>query len=63
MNTTFKFGLITLMLLLNPLSSLIAQDDQASLLLDLKKARASYEIARQKLENDQKLFENDAISQ
>ncbi len=40
-----------------------AQDDQASLLLDLKKARASFEIARQKLTNDQKLFENMAISE
>ncbi len=40
----------------------IAQDDQASLLLDLKKARAAYEIARQKLDNDKELFENKAIS-
>lgn len=41
----------------------IAQDDQASLLLDLKKARAAYEIARQKLDNDKELFENKAISE
>lgn len=40
-----------------------AQQDQASLLLDLKKARASYDISRQKLENDRKLFENKAISE
>jgi hypothetical protein len=40
-----------------------AQDDQASLLLDLKKARAAYEIANQKLENDKKLFDNKAISE
>jgi len=39
-----------------------AQEDQASLLLDLKKARAAYEIARQKLENDKRLFDNKAIS-
>ena len=39
------------------------QEDQASLLLDLKKARAAYEIAQQKLENDKRLFENNAISQ
>ncbi len=42
---------------------LLAQDDQASLLLDLKRARAAYEIARQKLENDKMLFDNDAISE
>ncbi len=39
------------------------QNDQASLLLDLKKARASYDNARQKLENDRKLFDNKAISE
>jgi hypothetical protein len=39
------------------------QEDQASLLLDLKKARATYEISRQKYENDRKLLENDAISE
>jgi hypothetical protein len=44
-------------------ASALAQDDQASLLLDLKKARAVYEIARQKLENDKELFENKAISE
>lgn len=37
--------------------------DQASLLLDLKKARAAYESAKQKMENDKKLFENQAISE
>ena len=41
----------------------ISQQDQASLLLELKKARASYEIAKQKLENDRKLFDNKAISE
>jgi hypothetical protein len=40
-----------------------AQQDQASLLLDLKKARASYDIAKQKLESDKRLFENKAISE
>lgn len=44
-------------------NEVIAQEDQASLLLDLKKARASYEIAQQKVENDKKLFENKAISE
>jgi hypothetical protein len=47
-------------LTLLPLS---AQNDQASLLLELKKARASYDIALQDFENDKKLLENDAISQ
>ncbi|MBT7093847.1 MAG: hypothetical protein HN936_11405, partial [Bacteroidetes bacterium] len=42
---------------------LLAQEDQASLLLELKKARASFEIARQYHENDKKLLENEAISQ
>ena len=40
-----------------------AQEDQASLILDLKKARAAYEISREKLDNDKKLFENKAISE
>ena len=43
--------------------TVLGQEDQASLLLDLKKARASYEIANQKYENDKKLFENNAISE
>lgn len=44
-------------------SPVCAQTDQASLLLDLKKARAAYDVARQKLENDRKLFENKAIAE
>jgi len=40
-----------------------AQDSQASLLLDLKKARAAYEIVSQKLDDDQRLYENKAISE
>jgi len=39
------------------------QDTQASLLLDLKKARAAFDISRQKIENDKKLFDNKAISE
>ncbi|MCK5147472.1 hypothetical protein KAR48_12010 [bacterium] len=38
------------------------RQDQASLLLDLKKARASYDSAKQKMDNDKKLFDNQAIS-
>jgi hypothetical protein len=41
----------------------LAQTDQASLLLDLKKARAAFEVARQKLNNDTSLFQNNAISE
>ncbi len=40
-----------------------AQEDQASLLLDLRKARAAFEIAREKYENDKGLLENKAISE
>jgi hypothetical protein len=43
-------------------SSLIGQEDNAGLLLDLKKARATYEIAKQKYENDKELFDQKAIS-
>lgn len=37
-------------------------DTEAALLLDLKKTRADYEVARQKFENDTKLFNEKAIS-
>jgi hypothetical protein len=36
--------------------------DRASILLDLKKARADYEVARQQFENDTRLYEEKAIS-
>ena len=65
MKTLFKTLLlfISVNLFLFCSNSLYAQEDQASLLLDLKKARASYEIAKQKVENDKILFENKAISE
>ena len=50
-------------LILGSLSFLWAQQGQASLLLDLKKARAAYEVASQKLDTDRKLYENKAISE
>jgi hypothetical protein len=56
-------GIDFLLVLLLIFSWGISQQDQASLLLDLKKARAAYEIAQQKFENDKKLFENKAISE
>lgn len=37
-------------------------DTEAALLLDLKKTRADYEVARQKFENDTKLYQEKAIS-
>jgi hypothetical protein len=37
-------------------------DNEAALLLDLKKVRAEYEVARQKYENDTKLYEEKAIA-
>lgn len=52
---------LLILFLLNSTSK--SQQDQASLLLDLKKAKAAFEIAKQKLENDKKLFENKAISE
>jgi hypothetical protein len=39
-----------------------AGKDKASILLDLKKARADYEVARQQLENDTRLYDEKAIS-
>ena len=37
-------------------------DTEAALLLDLKKVRADYEVAKQKYDNDNKLFEEKAIA-
>jgi uncharacterized membrane protein len=37
-------------------------DTEAALLLDLRKARADFQVARQKYENDTKLYEEKAIS-
>jgi NPCBM-associated, NEW3 domain of alpha-galactosidase len=52
---------VLMVLLITP--ELFCQNDQASLLLDLKKTRAAYRIASQRTENDKVLFENKAISQ
>ncbi|PKP27879.1 MAG: hypothetical protein CVU06_00785 [Bacteroidetes bacterium HGW-Bacteroidetes-22] len=52
--------------LLAMLTSLFAQDQggtsEASLLLDLKKAKAAYEVTKQKYENDLKLYNEKAVS-
>lgn len=55
--------LLIFAVLLIPFINVVAQEDQASLMLDLKKARASYEIAKVKYENDERLFANKAISE
>jgi uncharacterized membrane protein len=49
-------------LLLFSTLSYAQENSEAALLLDLKKTRADYEIARQKFENDTKLYEEKAIS-
>lgn len=54
---------LTLFLLIGFATVSYSQEDQASLLLDLKKTRASYEIAKEKYENDKALLENKAISE
>jgi len=55
--------ILTALVILYLLPSAATQGDQASLILDLKKARAAYEIARDNYENDRKLYENQAISE
>ncbi len=39
------------------------QNDEVSLLLDLKKAKANYDMAKQKYEDDQRLYNEHAISE
>ncbi|MFC1725536.1 NEW3 domain-containing protein, partial [candidate division KSB1 bacterium] len=56
-------SLFVCLIVINTPNRAFSQTDQASLILDLKKARASYETARKNYENDQKLFENKAISE
>jgi hypothetical protein len=52
--------ILALMILLLPTAN--SQEDQAGIALDLKKARAAYEIAQQKYENDKELYDQKAIS-
>ncbi len=56
-------GLAALLLLILTTAAPAQEQDQASLLLDLRKARAGFDIARQRYETDHKLFENQAISE
>ena len=55
--------IILIFLIIVLTSYLQSQTEQASLLLDLKKAKAAYDIAKQKMQNDQKLYDNNAISE
>ena len=41
----------------------LSAQDRASLILDLKKAKVNYQMARVKFDNDKKLFDEEAISQ
>lgn len=43
-------------------AGLLRAQEEASILLDLKKSRADYEVAKQKYENDTRLFNEKAIS-
>jgi len=53
---------IGMLLIVGLLTQVRAQESEATLLLDLKKPRADYEIASQKYQNDTKLYDEKAIS-
>ncbi|MDL2304040.1 NEW3 domain-containing protein [Bacteroides sp. OttesenSCG-928-D19] len=57
-----KISIILFMLVLAMAQARAQGDTEAALLLDLKKTRADYEVAKQKFENDTKLFNEKAIS-
>lgn len=63
MNKHMK-SLITVLLaiLWMPLTVRAQENSEAALLLDLKKTRADYEVAKQKYQNDTKLYNEKAIS-
>lgn len=55
--------LLQVIFCLLPITGVLAQaDTEAALLLDLKKTRADFEVAKQKFENDTKLYNEKAIS-
>ena len=62
-NGQLKWLLLWLFCCIFTVSGLAQQgDSEAALLLDLKKVRADYEVAKQKYENDTKLYEEKAIA-
>jgi len=56
----FSLGLFLSLFIITNLHS--QNEDEASLLLDLKKVRADYEVAKQMYENNTKLYDEKAIS-
>ena len=57
----FQFSIFNCLLFLFLSGNLLAQD-KASIMLDLRKARANYEVAKQQFENDTRLYDENAIS-
>ena len=57
-----KMILVVLLCRITVLNGYCQGESEAALLLDLKKVRADYEVAKQKYENDIKLYEEKAIS-
>lgn len=57
------FYITTFLIFITTMEGFSQQQGKASLLLDLKKARASYENARQQYQSDKKLWNQKAISQ
>ncbi len=55
--------IIVIVLIIFLSNTIFAQSDQSTILLDIKKSRATYEIAKQKLEKDQKLYFEKAIAE
>ncbi len=58
-----KTKILFLFILLAWSSAMLNAQDRASLILDLKKAKVAYEMAKSKFENDDKLLNEKAISQ
>jgi hypothetical protein len=58
----YRIFIITFILFFRGFADLMGQDDKASLILDLKKARITYEIAKDKFINDSRLLDEKAIS-
>ena len=57
-----KYSIYLIVLVLSLLANSLYAQEEASILLDLKKARASYDAAKQKYDNDTRLFNEQAIS-
>lgn len=62
MNRHIKKWILAFMICFSIMDTYAQGDSEAALLLDLKKTRADYEVARQKFQNDTKLYNEKAIS-